>query len=215
MNEGKPVSKGIVNGLAVSLPKPAYPAAAQAIRAGGAVNVQVVIDEEGNVVSASAVSGHPLLRQASVTAARSAKFKPSTLKGKAVKVSGVIVYQFVLPKKDDDSEEAEEMGFTSDRVDETPRLFKAKEDAVLNGSAIDLPRPAYPPAARAVKASGTVNVQVLIDEAGNVVKADAISGHPLLRAAAVNAASLAKFKPTLLDGNPVKVNGIIVYNFVP
>lgn len=91
----KPISKGVVNGSAVSLPKPPYPAAARAVRASGAVNVQVLIDENGNVVSANAVSGHPLLRQAAEQAARSAKFKPTLLSGQPVKVNGVIVYNFV------------------------------------------------------------------------------------------------------------------------
>ena len=91
----KPISKGVVNGSAISLPKPPYPAAARAVRASGAVNVQVLISESGSVVSASAVSGHPLLRQAAEQAARGAKFKPTLLSGQPVKVNGVIVYNFV------------------------------------------------------------------------------------------------------------------------
>ncbi|MFL6468187.1 MAG: TonB family protein, partial [Pyrinomonadaceae bacterium] len=86
---------------------------------------------------------------------------------------------------------------------------------VLNGKATSLPRPPYPPAARAVRASGAVSVQVLIDEQGNVVSASAVSGHPLLQAAAVAAARGAKFSPTVLSGQPVKVSGVITYNFVP
>lgn len=98
-NNKKPVPKqisgGVLNGKATSLPKPPYPPAARAVRASGAVSVQVVVDEDGNVVSASAVSGHPLLRQAAVQAARSAKFSPTKLSGQPVKVSGVITYNFV------------------------------------------------------------------------------------------------------------------------
>ena len=85
---------------------------------------------------------------------------------------------------------------------------------VLNGKARSLPKPAYPPAARAVRAAGPVTVQVLIDENGNVVSASAVSGHPLLRAAAAGAARGAKFSPTMLSGQPVKVSGVITYNFV-
>ena len=85
---------------------------------------------------------------------------------------------------------------------------------VLNGKAISLPKPAYPPIARAAHASGTVVVQVLIDENGNVVSARAVSGHPLLQAVAVGAARQAKFSPTKLSGQPVKVTGVIQYNFV-
>ena len=91
----KTVSGGVLNGKAISLPKPAYPPAAKAVRAGGSVSVQVLIDEEGRVVSASAVSGHPLLQQAAVAAARGARFSPTLLSGQAVKVSGVITYNFV------------------------------------------------------------------------------------------------------------------------
>ncbi len=84
---------------------------------------------------------------------------------------------------------------------------------VVNGKATSLPQPAYPPIARAAHASGAVNVQVTLDESGRVISAHAVSGHPLLKASAESAARQAKFSPTLLSGTPVKVTGIIVYNF--
>jgi protein TonB len=92
---------------------------------------------------------------------------------------------------------------------------KTVSGGVLNGKATSLPKPAYPPAAKAVRASGAVSVQVLISESGSVISASAVSGHPLLRAAAVSAARGARFSPTLLSGQPVKVSGVITYNFVP
>ncbi len=85
---------------------------------------------------------------------------------------------------------------------------------VLNGKAISLPKPAYPPIARQAHASGQVVVQVVIDENGNVISARAVSGHPLLQAGAVAAARSARFSPTKLSGQPVKVTGVITYNFV-
>ena len=88
------ISGGVLNGKATYLAKPAYPAVAKAANASGAVNVQVTVDEQGNVTAASAVSGHPLLRQAAVNAARSSKFSPTMLSGQPVKVTGVIVYNF-------------------------------------------------------------------------------------------------------------------------
>ena len=117
------------------------------------------------------------------------------------------------------------MGEPSDlpsRVDEgsppsskPPPLKAPISGGVLNGKAISLPQPPYPAIARAAHASGTVIVQVLVDENGNVISAHAISGHPLLQAAAVAAARAAKFSPTKLSGQPVKVTGIVQYNFVP
>ena len=85
---------------------------------------------------------------------------------------------------------------------------------MLNGKALHLVQPAYPQIARQAHASGMVVVQVLIDENGNVVAAHAVSGHPLLQAVAVAAARASRFSPTKLSGQPVKVNGVIQYNFV-
>ncbi|HYH86931.1 MAG TPA: cytochrome c oxidase assembly factor Coa1 family protein [Pyrinomonadaceae bacterium] len=93
---GKTISGGVLNGKAISKPAPPYPAIAKAARASGTVTVQVLVDESGNVVSASPVSGHPLLQNAAVQAARQAKFPPTKLSGVAVKVSGVLTYNFVL-----------------------------------------------------------------------------------------------------------------------
>ena len=87
------------------------------------------------------------------------------------------------------------------------------EDALLKGKALSLPRPAYPPIARAAHVSGTVTVTVIIDTEGNVIAAAAIDGHPLLRAACVSAARNSRFTPTLYEGKPVKVIGDIQYNF--
>lgn len=92
-----PISGGVLNGKAISLPAPEYPAIAKQARASGAVAVQVIIDENGSVISARAVSGHPLLQAAAVAAARQAKFSPTLLMGEPVKVNGVIVYNFGEP----------------------------------------------------------------------------------------------------------------------
>jgi TonB family protein len=93
----KPISGGALNGRAISLPRPSYPPIAKAARASGTVVVQVTIDEEGNVISATAISGHPLLKAAAVQAANGAKFSPTTLQGQPVKVIGTINYNFFLP----------------------------------------------------------------------------------------------------------------------
>jgi TonB family protein len=84
---------------------------------------------------------------------------------------------------------------------------------VLQGSAIKRVQPPYPPLAKAAKASGAVQVQILVSETGEVMEANVISGHPLLRDAAVQAASQWQFKPTELSGRAVKVQGILTFNF--
>ncbi len=89
------ISGGVVNGKAKNLVTPKYPEAARAAKAGGTVSVAVTIDEQGNVISATAVSGHPLLRMASEDAAKASKFNPTLLEGVPVMVTGNIIYNFV------------------------------------------------------------------------------------------------------------------------
>jgi protein TonB len=92
----KPVSGGVLNGTAISLPPPIYPDAAKRSRTAGIVTVDVVLDETGKVVSATASSGPTMLRDAAVQAALKARFSPTKLSGQPVKVSGVINYKFAL-----------------------------------------------------------------------------------------------------------------------
>jgi Ca-activated chloride channel family protein len=93
----KEAADGVVIGKAISLPKPIYPQAAKNSGARGKVVVEVTIDEKGKVVEARALSGHPMLQQAALMAARLAKFAPSLLTGKAVPVKGTISYTFAAP----------------------------------------------------------------------------------------------------------------------
>lgn len=85
----------VLNGRALSLPKPEYPGAAAARRLEGLVVVKVQIDEKGTVINAKDLcQGPPFLSEAAVAAARKARFSPTMLDGVAVKVIGVIKYNF-------------------------------------------------------------------------------------------------------------------------
>jgi periplasmic protein TonB len=94
----KPVSGGVLNGKAISLPAPAYPDMARRAGASGLVEVEVVIDINGKVISARATSGPALLRQAAEMAARQARFNPTLLSGQPMRVSGVISYNFTMQR---------------------------------------------------------------------------------------------------------------------
>lgn len=97
---------------------------------------------------------------------------------------------------------------------EADKLEQIIAGGVLNAKAIKKPAPEYPSSARSARAAGTVVVQILIDEKGNVASAQPVSGHTLLYAPSVAAARKAKFEPTTRCGQPVKVSGIITYNYV-
>ena len=204
------IQAGIVNGKAISLPRPVYSDEAKAAGLEGTVFVDVVIDESGDVISAVANTepgkllragmnadeveipvADPILRDAAEQAALKAKFSPTLFNGSKVLVAGTLIYKFVQKT-----------------------ASSTISGGLLNGKATSLPKPVYPAAAIAVRAAGTVAVQVLVDENGEVVSAEVMSGHPLLRSAAVEAAKAASFAPTMLKGEPVKVSGVLTYNFV-
>ena len=94
-----------------------------------------------------------------------------------------------------------------------PKILRVSS-SVLQGKAVFLPKPNYPAMAKQIRLQGTVVVQVLIDEQGKVVSAKAVSGHPILVPGAQQAAMQSRFLPTKLGEQPVKVSGVITYNFV-
>lgn len=96
LKDAAPVNGVVLEGKVVSKPAPEYPAAAKAAHVMGSVVIKVWVDEAGSVTRATAVCGHPLLAEASLVSARRARFTPTLLDGKPVKVSGFITYNFVL-----------------------------------------------------------------------------------------------------------------------
>jgi TonB family protein len=172
-----------------SQPKPEYPKAAKAVNASGEVSVEVLIDESGDVIKAKAVTGHPLLWAESAKVAFKAKFEPKTLADKPIRMRAILVYNFISdasnqPKKD------------------------------LIGKPINLVKP--PLLSCTCKFGKRINVivQAEIDEQGNIVKAVAVTGHPLLRTACEQAARASKFSPTKVSDITVKAKAIISYEFV-
>jgi len=202
---------GMLNGRTISFPKPEYPESARQAHIGGMVAVNVVIDESGAVISAVAevndqhevrdaegrkldpVPVDPTLREAAESAARLATFAPLSVGGIPVKFEGKLLYNFV-----------------ADNSNRPPRIGEIF-GPLLNPKAISLPQPIYPPVAKG--ASGTVTVYVVVDTEGNVVSAAATSGHPLLLAAAEEAAMKAKFAPDRVAGQPMKFDGVLTYTF--
>src|SRR6185436_15541529 len=99
LHPGRPINGGILNGKAVSLPVPQYPAAARLAGDAGEVAVQIIIDEQGNVVWAEASEGPATLREAAETSARKARFPPTKLMGQPIKISGRVIYNFVRDRQ--------------------------------------------------------------------------------------------------------------------
>lgn len=135
---------------------------------------------------------------------------------------GYNIYTVILQSgKSKDKVETDERESSSFKIDKAvpynreERLRKfAKINNLLNSEAVYLEKPEFPNSAKATRTSGIVYVKAIIDGKGNIESAQAISGHPLLRSAAEKAAKKAKFKPTVINEKPVKIEGLLVYSFV-
>lgn len=90
-----PVESGNLNDKAIDLPKPIYPGEARKAKVTGQVKVRVIVAETGKVLSADIVSGPKQLWLAAIDAARQARFNPTLIGGSAVKITGILTYDFV------------------------------------------------------------------------------------------------------------------------
>jgi len=186
----------------------------------GTMKVAIAVDKSGNV-SRAVVYGGPswpcssdldsrvmsVMRDAEKAVGKF-KFSPAVKDGKPVESElgmsltiGKAARKALEPKQPDDPN--------------NPKIPNHINGGDISGKAISLPKPQYPREARAAGAAGAVSVQVLVGEDGEMISAQAIIGPPLLHFAARSAACKAKFAPTQLQGNPVKVSGVLKYFFVP
>ena len=188
----KVITGGIVNGKATYLPKPDYPQEAKDFCAGGKVQVEVLIGEDGIVIEAKSISGDELLQDSAVAAAKKAKFS-GTLIMLPVKTRGIIVYNF-------------------DSLNKCIILPK-----IVNKKAISISKPRVAnfnhPKHLQMKEEQIIIVRIIIDESGKVIYAKAGSGHPILRNASESSARKAKFAPTLITPRPLKTKALLIYKF--
>jgi TonB family protein len=204
----------------VSAPAFKLPDAAATAGITGKVVVGLTVEKSGSVKNVTILGGptwpcgkNPQKEIGEVIDAikqnvEASQFSPAVQDGKAY--SSDVMITFTVGRAYRESEERKKI---EDNIKNgTPRLIQG---GILNGKALNLPKPAYPLEARANRASGVVNVELLIDEQGKVVEAGTIFGHPLLQSSARESACAAKFAPTLLSGHPVKVSGTLTYKFVP
>lgn len=201
-------SEGVIRGLATNRVSPEYPREAKEQNVEGDVTVQIIIDEEGKVVSAKATSGHELLQDVSVTAAKGWTFKPFELDGKPTRVSAELSFRFKLGSLQQD---LASKGINIPNI--PPPSIIRRSEGVLRGNAINRALPQYPAIAKDAEIEGDVVVEVTIDEEGKVALARVVSGHPLLQASAIVAAKEWTFNPTSIDGTPVKVSGVLTFRF--
>jgi outer membrane biosynthesis protein TonB len=188
---------------------PVFPAEVRELDYGETVKVAVNVDKKGAVSNAYVYGpltpcknlSDPVaaaVRKAAYDAARKMVLEPVTKDGKAVETGLMITYR-LRPK----------------RPAPEPQVVKMIVAGGVNGKARHLEKPIYPRRAKEDRVGGTVTFDLLIGEDGSVISAGAATGHPYLIDGNLESACKSKFSPTLLEGKPVKVLGVITYNFIP
>lgn len=173
-----------------------YPKQAKEDKVQGEVVAKVTIDENGSVADVDIVSGHELLREATLESLKQWKFVPARLNGKPVRSQASVEVHFVL--KDSPSESAEPLRLKADATG--PKLIHK----------ID---PVYPTAAKKAGVEGSVILQVTINAQGEVSEVKLERGHDLLKDAAMEAVRQWRYRPTLLNGNPIAVVVAVTIEF--
>lgn len=202
----KCIDEGIINEKALKLPKPEIENLIDSghfkLEYPTNIRVKIIIDViTGEVINARVLDGHPLIRPYLLKSALEAKFRPTLIDSTPIFVRAILIYKINPDGKINTNVKNTKTITVGHLAPDTKPIF--------------LPQPDYPATPRTAKISGKVTVEILIDENGNVERAKAVSGHPLLRAEAETVAKLSIFPPQTLSGTPIKVRSVIVYKFNP
>jgi TonB family protein len=225
------VSESIVQGLMIKKVAPEYPPLARQARIQGTVVLKVQISKAGDVVSMQLVSGHPMLAPAAIEAVKQWKYMPYLLNGEPVEVETNVTVNFTLSDKPaaegvaGDVPGAAPSGQANPQVlkvvpsnEDTGHLVAPQRVRVSSGVAqqrllLTKVQPQYPQDAKDQHIQGVVVLKVIVDKEGNVSNIQLISGHPQLAPAALEAVKQWKYRPYLLNGNPVEVDTQVQVNF--
>jgi TonB family protein len=202
----------------LSMPDFVIPAEASQAGIDGKLGVLAWVKKDGTVDRAQVYSGPSwpcgsepksalsAVRSVAEDAVKKARFSPGFTNGKPEAIE-VLLTVLVGKTYEDEKRFAAQITSTTQ-----PSIIQG---GFINGKAISLPKPEYPPNLIGPRPRGTVQVEIVVGENGDIISAGVLNGDPLLQASARKAACKAKFSPTTLSGHPVKVMGIVTYNFVP
>ncbi len=210
--------------------KPDYPAAALPDKLQGQVIVRVVVDEDGDVESTEVISGNPVLAQAAVDAVKQWKFKPFIRNGQPVKAAIKFPFDFAPPvdaKSGSNQADVPNANFQQKAaatlatktkpddqdLDPVPPGTVRVPQVVTQGMVVRRVSPDYPPGAKAMRLQGAVILAAIISKDGTIKDLHVISGHPMLAQAALDAVKQWRYRPYLLDGQPMEVQTKIVVTF--
>ena len=200
----------VENAKLIHMVQPAYPQEAKEALISGTVVLHAVIAQDGSVQQLEYVSGPEELKQAALDAVGQWKYQPTMLNGEPVAVNTTINVVFTLDKSSADqppSAAQADQQAPATKAALAPHPMRIRVGgSVQQTSLIRQVPPHYPPVAKTAHVSGTVILHIIVSTDGSVEQVDFVSGPLLLRQAAVDAVKQWKYRPTLLNGQPVEVD---------
>ena len=183
----------------VSGAMPVYPEGARATQIRGVVELHVEVNNEGKVTRVQRVWGPPVLARAATRAVRRWRYRPVLVNDTPVEVSGEVLLTFRLKQKP--------------AVVDGGKTHLRRATCVGPWIPLHRVEPEYPHMAKIAHVQGDVVLRILVDKLGNVSEATAISGHPMLVPAAIDAVKQWKYPPYVLGTGPVAVEEQVTVRF--
>lgn len=218
--------------LLVNRVAPIYPPLARQARIQGTVILDIIITKTGEISDVKLVSGHPMLAPAAIDAVKQWRYRPYEKDGEPVDVKTTVQVNFRLagdPPVQGVAGDAPGglppggIGSVSRDVDPVSVCEDAGDNSlpkrvrvsrgVMKGLLISKQPPVYPEEARTAHIEGTVLMAMEISRDGSVCRIMLISGHPLLAPAAIDAVKQWKYRPYVLNGQPIEVETQAQVNF--
>jgi TonB family protein len=194
--------------------KAAYPPTAVPDKLQGQVIVRIVVSETGDVETAEVISGNPVLANAAVDAVKQWKFKPYIRNGQPVKAAVKLPFDFAPPQNG--APPAAQTIILAAPTAPAPLARTARirvSSGVMQGLVIHKVEPTYPSQALHDRVHGSVTLRALISKEGTIEDLQVISGDPLLSGAAIDAVKQWRYRPYILNGDPVEIDTTIIVNF--
>ncbi len=203
------LSSAALAGMLVRSTAPTYPPAAKAAGVSGTVILQFGIAKNGEVENLRVVSGPVELQQASIDAVKTWKYRPYLVSGKPVEVGTTVSLAFNLPSPHGVTGMTVGRTAHQDSAGAPPPKKLSVSSGVMLQNLLQKTVPEYPAIAKAARIQGTVRLQATISETGTMQNVVVISGPPLLQQAALDAVRTWRYRPYLLNGDPVQVETIV------
>jgi TonB family protein len=192
--------------------KAIYPMQAAQKQVQGEVMLKVLVNEQGDVEHAEVVSGDPVLVPAALDAIRKWKFEPFYKNGRPIKVATKIPFDFAFSGNVSDTPEKDALTLKSPSGEDNPKRVRVSQ-IVSQGLLVHKVNPVYPPEARHARVQGTVVMRAVIGSDGRLKELHTLTGDATLAKAATDAVQQWRYRPYVLNGEPVEVETQITVNF--